>query len=366
MLTQSGLAILANYNRSATERSVLLGNIAYGSKLPTFDMPNAGIPTRVQISFSGKVEVTNTATTGTVTASPFWPFNLLGLSTFRDPVGNVRIFADGNDLYWRDLSIMVGADLKSPLHTENYQSQVFSATLPTGVASATVTSPVNFSVNLPISLAGGTVQGSYAAAIADTQAQFIGLENAVVGDNILSPLQVTGKTTATVSGTWNGVYYYMDAPASVPVPLEALSLYHELYHQQADKSNLASNGKPKQNLLTAREYYRIIVGMVANNKNVLTQTNVPISQLDFIVNGGTPTKTERFRDMAYAHLRKYLSNFPFLYWDFANNPWDASGFGSLAVEETLSSSFSSGTVSQIWTLRDCLYAPTNNLVKIGG
>ena len=160
-------------------------------------------------------------------------------------MGNVRIFADGNDLYWRDLSIMVGADLKSPLHSENYQSQVFSATLPVGVASATVTSNINFSVNLPISLAGGTVQGSYAAAIADTNAQFIGTENAVVGSDILSPLQVSGKTTVNVTGTWNGVYYYFDAPASVPVPLEALSLYHELYHQQAEKSNLQAAGMPK-------------------------------------------------------------------------------------------------------------------------
>jgi hypothetical protein len=367
MLSASGAAALNAYNQAATMRSVIMSNVAYGSGSPQWDLPHAGIPTSVLLNFSGNLTVKNGTTVGTVTASPLWPFNILGLSSLLDYQGNTRIFADGWDLFKRDMVLGQGVNPKDPYQQTNAIATLYTATIPTGKASATVTSPVNFSVTLPISLSEGSAYGSYLATVPQGNAQILGTENTLTGKYINSPLTTSTSTvTVGLTGTWTPVYYYLDAPSSVGVPVAALSEIHEFYHQNSPTDQLIPGGNPQQVLLTGRDYYRVFCDIYASNKLVMSQTSPQINQISFLVDSSTPTVQNTFASYLAKINRKFHSMFPFILYDFMSAPWSPNNYGSLTSQQTLTNNFTSGAYKNYVTTRETMYSPSGNLIAVGG
>lgn len=367
MLNASGAAALNAYNSQATARSIIMSNVAYGSGSPQWDLPHAGIPTSVLLLFNGSLEVTNGTTVGTVTASPLWPFNILGLSSLLDYQGNTRIFADGWDLFKRDMVLAAAVNPKDPYQQTNSLPSLYTATIPTGAANATKTSPVVFSVTFPISLSEGSAYGSYLATVPQGNAQILGSENTLVGKYINSPLTTSTSTVkVALTGTWTPVYYYLDAPSSVAPPVAALSEIHEFYHQNSPTDQLIPGGTPQQVLLTGRDYYRVFSDIYADNKLVMTQTSPQINQISFLVDSSTPTIANTLASYLAKINRKFHSMFPFILYDFMQAPWSPNNYGSLTAQQTLTNNFTSGVYKNYVTVRETMYVPNGNLIAVGG
>lgn len=367
MLGQTAQTVLNNYNMLATERSIILQPVPYGSGAPQWnDLPHAGIPTSILLEFEGSLTVKNQTTVGTVTPSPMWPFNILGLSTLMDYQGNTRILADGWDLFCRDMVLGTGIDPRAPYQTTAAQGLLYSATIPTGVANATVTSTVRFSVTFPISMSAGNVLGSYDATVPQGNAQLLCTERPLTGSNIDSPLTVSGSTQVSLTGTWKPTYFYEDAPSNVPVPAAALAQIHEFYHGNASTDGLQANGVVQELLLTGREYYRVFVHLVANNKLLMTQTSPPITQISFLVNSSTPTLQYGLGGYLAKINRKFHSLFPFILYDFSNQPWAPNNYGSLTCQQTMSSNLVQGSYVNNIVTRETLYIPSGNQIRVGG
>ena len=370
MLSSSGAAALNAYNAQATMRSVIMSNVAYGSGNPKWDLPHSGIPTSVLLMFNGSLEVTNGTTVGSVSASPLWPFNILGPSTLMDYQGNTRIYADGWDLFKRDMVLGQAVNPKDPYQQTNTLPSLYSATIPAGVAGGTVTSPVVFSVTFPISLIEGSAYGSYLATVPQGNSQILGSENILTGKFINSPLTTSTSTVKVkLSGTWSPVYYYLDAPSSVSPPVAALSEIHEFYHQNSPTDQLIAGGKPQQVLVTGRDYYRVFADIYADNKLVMSQTSPQISKISFLVDSSTPTIDNTLQSYIAKINRKYHSMFPFLLYDFMGAPWSPNNYGSLTSEQTLTNNFTPGpstSYANYVTVRETMYVPNGNLVAVGG
>ena len=363
-MNATGQSILHAYDTGSTERSIPLNNKSYGAGSATFDMPHAGVPTHVTVSFSGNLVVKNGTTVGTVTASPMWPYNLLLPSSFVDYSGNTRISADGYSLYMRELLLGQGLEPKAPYSQESYADQIYTAAIPAGVAGGSVTSPVRFSVTFPVSLKSTTAWGSYDATVPKGTAQLTLVENPLTGTYINSPLETSGSSTVSLSGTWSAEYYYLDAPSSVPLPVQALSEIHEFYQQNSETDQIQPGGTPSQVLVTGRTYYRVIQRLIANNAlNTLDVNNV-----QFLVDSSTPTKNETLSKYLFNIRRKFNRDFPLgmFVWDFMNKPWSPNSYGSLATQLILSNSISAGAYSALTTVRETLYVPNGNLVQAGG
>lgn len=365
-LNGTAQAILMNYDGLSTERSVVIPSKTYGSGGANVDMPHAGIPTHVVVSFAGTLSVKNGTAVGTVTANPTWPHGIMGPSTYMDYQGNTRIYAGGRSLYLRDLVIGQGMDPKSPYASEAYGASIYSAAIPAGVANSTVTSPVNFSVTLPIALKSGTALGSYDATVPKGTAQFQLKEAALTGPYVNSPLTTTGSASVSLAGQWTFVYYYLDAPSSVPVPVDALSQFHEFYEQNGDTDQIVAGGTPEQLLLTGREYYRVFTELVANNQFMMMQSTPPIASVSFLVDSSTPTLDQTLQGYLYTTRRKFNRDLPFILYDFMNKPWSPNAYGSLTTKQTLTNSVTAGSYSQLITTRECLFVPSGNLIKAGG
>lgn len=355
--------LLANFDANATERSIVLSSKAYGNGSATFNLPHAGVPTFAIASFSGSLTRTEGTTVGTVTASPFWPFNIMAPSSLVDYSGIVRIFADGYDLFTLELVKNYGVEPRTPYSQESYASQVYAASIPAGTAGASTTSNIRFSVVVPTSYTKYSALGSYAATVPDGEATFTIQEAALTGSNIGAPLTLSGTTKVALTGNWSYEYYFLDTPSSVPIPVQALQEVHEVYHQESTTDLEA--GTPKDTVLqTGRQYYRVLQRLVADN----TLDILNVSRFQFLVDSSTPTLDET--------LAAYLARIRYLYGrdmppgmivnDFSRRPWTPNNYGSLTARLVLGNAFSPGSFSKLFTLREALYTPSGNLVAIGG
>lgn len=353
---QSAAQALATFNANATLRSMHLpGTIAYGNGGGTFHLPHAGIPTFLVLQFNGLL----TAGTGAViTASPFWPFNILGASSLVDYAGNTRVYAGGYSLHELELTKGPSVFDDVPYGSMAYASQIYAATIP----AAGTSDPVIFSLIVPVAMSKGTAEGSYAAAVPNGEATYQLAEQSLNGTNVTTPFTVSGGT-ATLTGTWSMTYYYLDAPANVPLPIDALQTMHEVYEQQIS-AGLTAGATVDTILLTGRTYYRVIGTMVENNAPNILHVN----EFDFLVDGSTPAVNEVLSDYLFVRRMSYMRDFPagmFLY-DFSTNPWSPNDYGSLTVRAILNSAYTPGTYANMTILRECLYMPNGNLISIGG
>jgi hypothetical protein len=357
------MAQLQAYDSIATVRSIPLTNKAYGNGGAVFDLPHAGIPTHITISFNGSLTVKNGTTVGTVTASPMWPFIVMGPSSLNDYSGNTRIFADGYSLYTRELVLGTALEPKVPYSQESYADQIYTASIPSGKASASVTSPVRFSVTFPVSLKSTTAWGSYDATVPKGTSQLIINESELTGPYINSPLAVSGSTV-TLTGTWSAEYYYLDAPSSVAKPVGALAEIHEFYQQNTETDQIQAGGTPQQILLTGRTYYRVFQRLIADNK----MDTLDIANVQFLVDSSTPTLNETLRAYLFNTRRRLNRDLPLgtIFWDFMSKPWSPNSYGSLTTQLTFNNSIVAGSYSQLVTTRETLYVPSGNLVSAGG
>lgn len=364
MAGQSAMAQLQAYDAVATVRSIPLANKAYGNGSAVFDLPHAGIPTHITLSFSGTLSISNGTAVGTVTASPLWPFIVMAPSTLMDYSGNTRIFADGYSLYSRELVLGTGLEPKVPYSQESYASQIYTATIPAGVASSTVTSPVKFSVTVPVSLKSTTAWGSYDATVPKGTSQLIINESELVGPYINSPLTQTGTSKASLKGTWSAEYYYLDAPSSVAKPIGALAEIHEFYQQNTETDQIQAGGTPVQILLTGRTYYRVFQRLIANN----ALDTLDIANVQFLVDSSTPTLNETLQAYLFNTRRRLNRDLPLgmVFWDFMAKPWSPNSYGSLGTQLTFGNNIVAGNYSQLVTVRETLYVPSGNLISAGG
>lgn len=354
--------ILDAFNANATERSVVVNNKTYGNGLFTFDMPKAGVPTYSILSFAGTLARTEGADVGTVTASPGWPFNILGISTLVDPAGLTRLSLDGYDLYSIELVKAYGAEMRDPYSAEDYASSVYTASIPSGVASSTTSGSVNFSLIVPISYTKDSVLGSYVATTPNGQATFNGVENPLTGPTIKSPLTTSGGSSVALTGTWSWEYYYLDAPKQRPLPVSALTKVHELYHTESNE-NLDAGGQPQSVLLTGRDYLRVMQRLIEDN----TESANHVSNIQFLVDSSTPTLNETLQAYRMRIRTRYGRDLPngFIYRDFTRKPWQPNNYGSLTAQLTLTNAFDAGSYANLVTLRECLYTPSGNVVNMG-
>lgn len=358
-------AMLANYDMLSTARSIPQNNKTYGNGSATFDLPHAGIPTHVTVSFNGTLSATNGTTAGTLTASPMWPFAIMAPSSYLDYSGNTRIFADGYSLYLRELLLGTGLSPKTPYDSESYSANIYAATLPAMTAATTTTAPVVFSVTFPVSLKSTTALGSYDATVPKGTAQLIVNEAGLTGPYINSPLTITGTgASVKLTGTWSAEYYYLDAPSSVPKPVSALAEIHEFYQANTPTDQIVAGGTPSQILLTGRTYYRVMQRLIADN----AMNTMDIANVQFLVDSSTPTLNETLAAYLFNIRRKFNRDMPVgtILWDFMAKPWSPNSYGSLTTQLTLNNSISAGAYAQLTTVRETLYSPTGNLISAGG
>lgn len=363
-MNASAMAILQAYDQQSTERSIPLTNKTYGTGSVVWDLPHAGIPTHITVSFNGNVAVKNGTTVGTVTASPMWPFNVVAPSSLTDYSGNTRIFVDGYSAYFRELLLGQGLEPKAPYSDESYSDQIFVATLPTGVANATKTSPIRFSITFPVSLKSTSAWGSYDATVPKGTAQLTVNEAELTGPYINSPLTVSGSASVTLTGTWSAEYYYLDAPSSVAKPVQALAEIHEFYQQNTDTDQIQAGGTPSQILLTGRTYYRVMQRLIANN----AMDTLDINNVQFLVDSSTPTKNETLAAYLFNTRRKFNRDLPLgtIVWDFMSKPWAPNAYGSLSTQLVLGNNIVPGAYASLTTVRETLYVPSGNLIAAGG
>ena len=363
--TQSPAAQLAAFDTAATERSISLPNVAYGNGAAVFNLPHAGVPTFLTLNFNGSLKRTDGTTVGTVTASPYWPFNLIAPSSLIDYSGITRIWADGYDLYTLLLLKAFGSYQKSVYSAESYAgTNVYSASIPTGTGGASKTSTILFSVVVPVSMSSYSALGSYDATVPNGEAQFTVNEAALTGKYINSPLTVSTTTTkVSLTGNWSMGYYYLDAPSSVAIPTAALTQIHEVYHQ-ASNAGLAAGANFDVVLQTGREYHRVMQFVAEND----AASFLDVANVQFLVDSATPTLNETLNQYLFRTRKTFGRDFApgTIIRDFSRKPWTPNSYGSLTARLALSNSWSSGTYSNVVTTRETLYVPSGNLVSIGG
>ena len=354
--------MLAAFNGSAVPRSIPVGSAPYGDGAVTFNLPKAGVPTYGILSFDGSLARTEGTTVGTVTANQGWPFSVLGVSTLVDPGGLTRLSVDGVDLYQLELVKAFGAYQRDNYAAEPYADSIYQAAIPAGTASSTTSGDVNFSLIVPISYTKMSALGSYAATVPNGQATFNIVEQPLTGATQASPLTVSGGSTVKLTGTWSLAYNYLDAASSVPVPVAALTQVHELYHQSSDE-NLQAGGTAIVDLLTGRQYMRVIQRLFDGNSPTLAN----VTKLQFLVDSSTPTLNDTLTAYRMRIRTLYGRDFPdgMVYWDFTHHPWMPNNYGSLSAQLTLGSGYSTSTYKNLITLREALYVPSGNVQTIG-
>ena len=330
-----------------------------------FVLPQAGIPTHVLILFSGTLSRTDGTTVGTVTASPWFPYGLFGQIGLKDYTGNQRILTTGWDLYVRELLTHVVSIPKGLGTIEDassaLQNLVYTATIPSGTASSTTSATLNFSLLLPISFDAQSVLGSYVATVPEGQVELnITIPNITSGSfPDQSLLQTGGGTTVAVTGTVSVIYYYLDVPAGVPLPLDELRVVHEIVTLRT--TQLQAGTFNPYILLTGRTYYRVWSNFVANGSPDTTD----VTRLQFVVDQATPTLDE----VIAAYLTRIrlekgrdLPDGVFA-WEFLRHPWSPDRYGSLSLVLWLDNTVSLAG-NTFWSItRETLYTPTGNLAQ---
>jgi hypothetical protein len=364
-MTASPAQILAAFDAAATERSINQPSKAYGAGACTWDLPHAGIPTYMVLTFNGTLTRTDGATGGTCAASPYWPFNVLGPSSLVDYAGITRIFADGWDLELMEIVKNFGAFPDDPYGSLAYAPDIFTAAIPAAKSGGgTASAPVIFGLIIPVSYMKASALGSYAATVPDGTAQYQLHENVLTGPTIASPLTIDGVncTAASLSGTWNLTYYFLDAPNTVQIPLQALAQVHELYRQQSTE-NLAAGANNISDLLTGRTYYRVLQNIVEGNAPSIFH----VANIQFLIDSSTPALDEYLAAYLVRIRNEYGRDMPagVILRDFTAKPWTPDSYGSLTARNILNGSFNAGSYANVVTLRECLYVPAGNLVQMG-
>ena len=363
-MSASPQQILAAFDAAATERSINLPAKAYGAGSALWEMPHAGIPTFMVLSFAGTLTRTDGASVGTVTASPFWPYNILAPSSFYDYLGTQRIFADGWDLYVEELVKNYAAHPNNPFEAMPYAASIYNAAIPAGVINSPVSGPITFGVVIPISYLKASVLGSYIGTLPNGTARYQLQENALTGNTIAAPLTVAGGTTVALTGTWNLTYYFSDAPSTVQVPVAAMQQVHELFRQQ-DSANLQAGANFDSDLLTGRTYYRVLQTVIENN----VPSFMDVSAVQFLIDSSTLTMDENLIPYLVRTRMEYGRDFPpgLLVRDFTAKPVTPDSYGSLAARNKLDTGFAAGSFANVVTLRECLYVPSSaNLIQVQG
>lgn len=370
--TPTPAAILASYLSAAVFRSQEVPTQAFvlGQTLP-FTMPHAGVGLFARITFRGTLSRIETATVGTVTASPKYPWNICQV-TYQDYNGVTRVNCNAYELH--DLAVIKAFQF-DPAYTlippgsspgYSYSSNLFANSVPAGTASTTTTSPCNFGIVMPISLSRRSVKGSHPFTIPNSQDTLnivcVGTLYSVTASGPELPLLTTGASTATMAGNFDVAYYYYDVPAGVALPTDQFGVIHELITVK-DTTNLVA-GNPKQfTLQTGRTYYRIMANLVLDG---VADSTDP-TNIQFIVDGGTPTLNENLSSYQDRTRGDYGSDLPVgLYvWDFSRKPWTPDSYGSLQLQLTIGSGATIGTIAYLRVLRECLFVQSANLQAIG-
>lgn len=317
-----------------------------------FRFPKAGVGRYAHVAFNGTLSRTETASVGTVTASPFYPYNLISGAVLNDYTGTTRVNAKPYHLYLRQIGQKFGWDPSvSPINA-GYNSTVWAASIPTGTASSTTTSPIAFGFDVPISLHQNTTEGSLPFAVPDGEVTLQLQMNALTGTTIDSPFAVTGATTLSITGSWQVTYYYFDAVAGVPLPMLDFNMIHELVSvRQTD--NIAAGQDKLFTLETGRTYYQLIQMLVANN----APDTVDVTRLKFLVDGNTPTMDEYLYPYLSRCREMYGRDMPAgaFYFNFFDKPWNPASYGSLATSMSLSSSINLGTAYWLDVLKESQY-----------
>ena len=342
-----------NFLAAAVKRDQELPVQAYvagGNNL--FRFPKAGVGRYARVSFIGTLSRTETAAVGTLTVSPYYPFNVVSNAVLNDYTGTTRVNAKPYHLFLRQIGQKFGWDPSVSPENAGYNATVWAASIPPGTASSTTTSPIAFGFDVPISLHKNTTEGSLAFAVPDGEVTLQLSMAALTGNNIDAPFEVTGATTVSITGNWYCTFYYFDALANVPLPTLDFNMIHELVSvRQTD--NLSAGQDKIFTLETGRTYYQLIHNFVANN----VPDTVDVTRLKFLIDGNTPTTDE--------YLMSYLSRIREMYgrdmpagsffFNFFDRPWNPSNYGSLATSLRLSSGITLGTVAYLDTLKESQY-----------
>lgn len=342
------------YLSNAVKRSQEIPRQTYESGgVHDFKFPHAGIGRYALVSFVGTLSRTETATPGTMTASPFWPFNLISRVLLTDYTGTTRVNALPYHLYQRQCKNRYGFDpsVSSPV-SPAYAGSVWAVSVPTASASNTTTSDCIFSFKVPISLHEDTTLGSLPFAIPDGETTLQLQMNALTGSTIDFPFILTGATTCSITGTWYVTYHYFDAPNNVPLPIMDFSTIHELVSVRKTQ-NMVAGSDTLFTLETGRTYYQLIQNLVANN--ALNTTGV--TQIQFLIDGNTPTLDEFLLSYLSRVRETYgrdLNVGEFLF-DFFGKPWSPVSYGSLQTNLKLSSGITLGSVYWLDVLKESMY-----------
>ena len=362
-MTATPQQILAAFDAAATERSINQPAKAYGAGAATWDLPHAGIPTYMVLSFDGTLTRTDDATGGTCTASPYWPFNILGPSSLVDYSGITRIFADGWDLQLMEIVKNFGAFPDVPYGSLDYANQVFKATIPTAkTGGGTNSAPIKFGVIVPVSYMKASALGSYAATVPDGTAQYQLHENTLTGPLLPARLRLTVCIARPLLLSVRGI---SPTISSMPLTtsrfhLRRCSRFTKVYRQQSTE-NLAAGANNISDLLTGRTYYRVFQNMVENNApNIFDVQNI-----QFLIDSSTPALDEYLIPYLIRTRLEFGRDLPdgVIFRDFTAKPWTPDAYGSLTARNILSGAFTPGAFANVVTVRECLYIPSGNLVE---
>jgi hypothetical protein len=364
--------ILATYLGAAVRRSqeAPTQNWNAGNVL-AFGMPHAGVGLYVRVTFRGTLTRTETATVGTVTASPLYPYNIVD-ATYQDYQGITRVNAKGYELHELQNIKAFGFDPSFTLIPPgaspgySYSSTIFANAVPAGVASSQTTSACNFGFVVPISMNRRSVKGSHPFTVPNSEDTLSlacnGNLYGTANNGPEQPFITTGASTVSISGTFDVAYYYYDVPGGVALPMSEFGVVHELITAK-DTTNLAAGMEKRFTLQTGRTYYRLLANLCLDG----AADTVDVNKVQFIVDGGTPTLTENLSSYLDRTRDDYGRDLPVgqFVWDFSNKPWTPDSYGSLDLSLTLGSGANTGSPSYLRVLRECLYVASPNLQAIG-
>lgn len=360
---------------AATRRSIKLAPITglSSGSVVSFRAPKSGIGTHMILTISGTLSRTEGTTVGTVTASPYGPWNAVQGATFLDYAGITRISQlNGWQLetrrrvqILRQSSQLLQVGGAAPA----YQSSVYAFSIPAGTASSTTTAPFVCQVVVPFSIRENSVRGSFPFTVpeGDSTVTFtlqpevtMAASGATASpDNIVLIPYVSGATTTVslTSVTVSGTYYYYDAPAGTPTPVGEVSQVYEL--QKSRITSGLSAGNPAQyTLLTGRTYLRIFEDLVLNGN----PDTADVSQVNFLIDSSTPVRQDNLAEwLAFAN-DKYAAppaTGSFIF-DFFAKPWNPDSYGSLSTQLQLTSGATVGTLAWLDVTREALYVAASS------
>lgn len=342
-------------------------------------MPKAGIGTHLLLTISGTLSRTEGATVGTVTISPYGPWNAAQTVSFTDYAGITRLAnLNGWQLQVRRLIQTLrqsSALLQVGGAAPSYGSAVYAFTIPTGTASSTTTSPFVMQMLIPFSIRENSVRGSFPFTVPDgestvtftiqPQVTMAASGSTPTPDNIVEIPYVAGATTTVslTNVTVSGTYYYYDAPAGTPTPVGEVSQVYELLRVR--KTGLSAGNPAQFTLQTGRTYLRIFEDLVLNGDPDTSD----VQAVKFLIDGATPVRADNLAEyLAYSNDRygQPLPTGSFIY-DFFGKPWNPDSYGSLDTQLTISSAATVGTLAFLDVTRECLYVSSASpqLVQAG-